>query len=75
MERKIKFIGHLIRHNDFIINIFEGKIMGRRPRGRPRTNYFHDIKEKMGCASYQQLKEAAKDRHTWLTRQGVAFRT
>jgi len=43
MERTIKFIGHIIRHNNFLNNIFEGKIMGRRPRRRPRANYFHDI--------------------------------
>jgi len=67
IERKIKFIGHIIRHNDFLNNIFEGRIMGRRPRGRSRTNYFHDINEKMDCASYQQIKEAVKDRHIWLT--------
>jgi hypothetical protein len=35
--------------------------MGRRPRGRLRANYFHDIKEKMDCVSYKKLKEAAKD--------------
>lgn len=58
----------------FFKNIFEGRIMGRRPRGRPRANYFHNIKEKMGCISYQRLKGAAKDRHTWLFRLGVAFR-
>jgi len=76
MERKIKWIGRLIRHdNDFLNNIFEGRIIGRRPRGRPRANCFDDTKEKMGALSYQQLKEAAKDRHTWLFRQGVAFRT
>jgi len=50
IERKIKLIGHIMRHNDFLNNIFEGRIMRRRPRGRPRTNYFHDIKVKMGCA-------------------------
>jgi hypothetical protein len=48
--------------------------MEQRPRRRPRAIYFHDIKEKIGCVSYQQLKEAAKDRHTWLFQQGVAFR-
>lgn len=73
-ERKMKLNGHIIRHNNFLNNLFERRIMGRRPRGRPRTNYFHDVKEKMSCESYQQLKEAAKDRHIWLTRQGVAFR-
>jgi len=46
--------------------------MGRKPsRGRSKTNYFHDIKKMTGCASYQQPKEAAKNRHTRLYRQGV----
>ncbi|VVC30173.1 Reverse transcriptase domain [Cinara cedri] len=45
------------------LNLLIGRIMGRRPKGTSRTNYFHDIKEKMGGVSYQQLKEAAKDRH------------
>jgi hypothetical protein len=56
MKKKPKFIGYFTRYNDFIINIFEGKIMGRRPRGKPRINNFHGIREKMGCASYQQPK-------------------
>jgi len=47
MERKIKFIGHIIRHNYFLNNIFEGRLMGLRPRGRSTANYFHDIEEKM----------------------------
>jgi len=29
MKRKIKLVGHLLRHNDFITNIFEGKIAGK----------------------------------------------
>lgn len=64
MIRKIKFIGRLIHYNDFLNNMFERRIMGRRSRGRCRTNNFQDIEEKMDCASYQQLEEAAKDRYT-----------
>jgi len=40
--------------------------MGRRPRGSTKTNYFNDEEERMGCTSYPQLNEAAKDIHTWL---------
>lgn len=47
MGRKTKFIGRL---NDFLNNIFEGRIMVRR-RPRPRNNYFHDVEEKTGSAS------------------------
>jgi len=30
MKRKVKLIGHLIRHNEFITIIMEGKIDGKR---------------------------------------------
>lgn len=45
--RKIKLIGHISRHNDFIKNIVEGKIDGGR--GRPRECYF---KDNDNCRSY-----------------------
>jgi len=38
MERKIKWIGRLIRNDGFLNNIFEGRITRRRPSGRPRAN-------------------------------------
>lgn len=34
----MKSIGHLFRHNSFLRNIFEGKILDKRTRGRPRTS-------------------------------------
>ncbi|KAI5731180.1 hypothetical protein M8J77_006038 [Diaphorina citri] len=61
-SRKTKLIGHIIRHNDFLSNIFEGKVEGKKPRGRPRMPYFHDIQETMGCSSFESLKCAARDR-------------
>ncbi|KAI5717312.1 hypothetical protein M8J77_003669 [Diaphorina citri] len=72
-SRRIKLIGHIIRHNSFINNIFEREV-GRRPRGRPRKEYFQDIMESMGCRSYGELKNVAMDREEWLHRQGPAFR-
>lgn len=38
--------------------------MGRRPSGRSRIDCFHDIEEKMVCASYQNVKDAANDINT-----------
>ena len=34
--RKLQYLGHLIRHNTSQIQLIEGKIEGRRSRGRPR---------------------------------------
>lgn len=38
--RKIKLIEHIIRHNDFIINNFEGKITGKKPLMKPKEKIF-----------------------------------
>jgi len=48
--------GNLLRHNDFVTNILEGKIMGKQSRGRPRQSYFNNINQQMSFISYQQLK-------------------
>jgi hypothetical protein len=75
MKRTIKLIGHLLRHNVFITIIMEGKIEGKRSRGRPRKSFFEEIFRRMGCTSYQSLKRMAYDRHDWLQQQGLAFRS
>lgn len=74
MKRKVKLIGHLIRHNQFIGNIFEGRLLGRRSRGRPRTSYFRDLQNIMRVNTYGQMKTIAMNREEWLSRQGSAFR-
>jgi len=32
-------IGHTIRHNEFVVNILEGAISGKKPVGSPRLQY------------------------------------
>lgn len=72
-KRKVKLIGHLIRHSDFMKNIFEGRIQGRRSRGRPRSSYFQDVMNIMNVNSYSTMKSIAMNRTEWLSRQGIAF--
>ena len=45
--RKLKFFSHTKHHDSFMKNILEGKMEGRRPRGRPRAQWC-DIKEWSG---------------------------
>jgi hypothetical protein len=33
--RRHSWIGHIIRHNEFLVNIFEGAIYGKKALGRP----------------------------------------
>lgn len=61
-----KLVDHLFRHNTFIRNIFEGKILGKRTRRRPRTPYFQDRKRLMEVTSYSQSKEMTNDRGNFL---------
>ncbi|PZC78062.1 hypothetical protein B5X24_HaOG202597 [Helicoverpa armigera] len=64
-NRRGKMIGHLIRHDDFIKNIVEGKVEGKRGRGRPRYSYMKQIKEKVNVVTYKEVLELALDRRKW----------
>jgi hypothetical protein len=35
-NRRHSWIGHIIRHNEFVVNILEGEISGKMSVGRPR---------------------------------------
>lgn len=72
-RRKAKMIGHIVRHSEFLVNIFEGKVLGKKTRGRPRNNYFKKLEEEMYLENYYDTKRKAEDRATWLIRQGIAF--
>ena len=65
--RKLQYLGHIIRHrgpNTSQIQLIEGKIEGRRSRGRPRNTWTTDITTTNGM-KYYQLKRAAEDRKRW----------
>ena len=59
--RKLQYLGHLIRHNSTQLQLIEGKIEGRRSRGRPSNTLTTDITSTKGL-KYYQLKRAAEDR-------------
>ncbi|KAG8222889.1 hypothetical protein J437_LFUL003534 [Ladona fulva] len=72
-KRKSKHNGHQIRHNEILNSIFEGKILGKRTRGRPGLPILQDVKSRMDCSSFQEMEELAKDRKNWLKRQGTSL--
>ena len=59
--RKLQYLGHLIRHNSSQLQLIEGKMEGRRSRGRPRNTWTTDITTTKRL-KYYQLKRAAEDR-------------
>jgi len=61
--RKLEWIGHVIRMNETrsIEKIFEGKLEGRRDRGRPRLRWIDDLR-KLGV---KRWRAKALDREEW----------
>mgnify|MGYP004724104797 CR=1 FL=1 len=59
--RKLKYFGHIKRHDGLERTVMESMVPGKRERGRPRRRWTQDIKETMNM----ELKEAgdlARDR-------------
>ena len=63
-ERKMRFFGHIVRKNGMEKRLMQGKMEGKRRRGRPATTSFQDLKEwtKLNIAGASQL---ATDRERW----------
>ena len=61
-----KNIVHKPRNNEFLTNIIEVKVLGKRGRGRSKKLYFEDIKHCIQIGRYHNMKGAALDRKKWL---------
>lgn len=66
-KRKLQFFGHVIRAQNLTTHLLEGRIDGRRSRGRPRRRWGDDIKEWSG-QSLAQCTRMARDRSRWRNR-------
>lgn len=64
-ERRKKWIGHIMRNNEWITTIIEGKIEGKAGRGRSRTPFMKQIIDDIGKTNYKELKVAVMDRDKW----------
>jgi len=45
-NRSHPWIGHIIRHNEFVVNILEGEISGKNGRGKTSTTIFKASRQK-----------------------------
>ena len=43
-ERQKKWVGHILRHDGLLKDVTEGRLEGRRPRGRKRIMMLDSIK-------------------------------
>jgi len=60
-KRKKNWIGHIVRGNSLLKLVLEGRMEGKRPRGRQRIGMIDELKE----GSYVSMKRRAEDRQKW----------
>jgi len=61
-ERQRNWIGHILRGNSLLRTVLEGKIEGRRTRGKPRMKMLDGIMAQGHTMhSYSELKSSAQD--------------
>ena len=63
-ERKMKLFGHIVRRGGLERQIIEGKMEGKRGRGRPQTSWLTDIKQWTGGSIAESLRQA-ENRTGW----------
>ena len=61
-QRKANWVGHILRGDGLLREIMEGKIEGKRGRGRKRIQVLDDLKKR---GSYVELKSRAQNRGAW----------
>ena len=60
--RKHTWLGHVLRHDNLLHNITEGKMLGKATHDRKRMELLHDMME---GRDYGQLKDLISDRSRW----------
>jgi len=60
-KRKRSWIGHILRHANMLPTVLEGRMKGKRPRGKKRIKMVDGIMN----GTYAQMKRRAEDREEW----------
>ena len=60
-KRKRNWIGHVVRGNGLLKLVTEGRMVGKKLKGRPWMGMIDDIVEE----SYVEMKRMAHDRKKW----------
>ena len=55
--KKLKYFGHIIRHDDTLQRtVLDGRVNGKRGRGRPRTKWTTNIEKWTGMGYHQAVR-------------------
>jgi len=65
--RRLEWLGDVIRMNETgsVKKIFEGKLEGRRGRGRPRLRWINDVEDDLRKLGVKRWRMKALDREEW----------
>jgi len=58
-------VGITIRHNEFVVNILEGAISGKKAMGRCQLQYLKPVTRNTGADSYTAMKRMACNNCRW----------
>ena len=62
LERKKRWLGHILRGESLVKEVIEGRLEGKRGRGKSRIMMLDDIK---ADETYEKIKRRAMDRECW----------
>jgi hypothetical protein len=72
--RRLEWLGHVIRMDETgcVKKIFEGKLVGRRGRGRPRLRWINGVEDDLRKIAVKRWRTKALDRVEWasIVREG-----
>ena len=73
MQQKLACAGHVLRRSSGrnALVTLEGKIRGKRAKGRSRRMWFDDVRQWTMLKDYNEVKRNGDDREAWraITRQ------
>jgi hypothetical protein len=58
-------IGYTLRHDEFVVNILEGTISGKRTLGRPQPQYLKQVTRSTETDSFTKMKRTAFKNSRW----------
>ena len=66
-KQKLAYTGHVLRGSSGTnaLIILEGKLEGKKAKGRPRRMWMDDVKDWTGMTNYSEIKRYAEDREQW----------
>ena len=65
--RRLEWLGHVFRMNETrsVKKIFEGKLEGRRGKGRARLRWINDLEDDLRKLGMKRWRKKALDREEW----------